>query len=129
VQFVPPSFAIVNAAFTNLPTDGDSSLLRSGASMIVVPTNSAKNFSDQSNTIVPVKFLSANRIGTNFVMSFRTATGPNNSAGPNYGVEFKNAVTNGSWTTLSNIVGDGTTKSVSNAIVSSPQRLFRLRVP
>ena len=84
---------------------------------------------DQSNTIVPVKFLSANRIDTNFVMSFRTATGPNGSAGPNYGVEFKNEVTNGSWTTLSNIAGNGTTKSVSNAVACSPQRLFRLRVP
>ena len=128
VIYVPNS-ATATASYTSLPTDGDSALLRSGSSFIVVPTNSARNFSDQSNTIVPVKFLTANQADTNFVMSFRTATGPNGSAGPNYGVEFKNEVTNGTWTSLADIAGDGTTKSVSNAISSSPQRIFRLRVP
>jgi len=125
----PPNAGTATAAYTTLPTDGDSALLRSGGSFIVVPTNSPRNFNDQSNSIVPVKFLSANRAGTNFVMSFRTATGPNGSAGPNYGVEFKNAPTNGNWISLTNIAGNGTTKSVSNAITSSPERLFRLRVP
>ena len=129
VLFMPAGFGTTTAAFTNLPIDGDSALLRSGGTMIVVPTNSPRNFSDQSNTIVPVKFLSAGRSGTDFVMTFRTAIGPNGSAGPNYAVEFKNAVTNGTWTTLSNITGNGTTKSVSNTITSNPQRIFRLRVP
>lgn len=125
----PPNSGQATAAYTNLPTDGNSALLRSGSTFIVVPTNSPRNFADQSNSIVPVKFLSANRSGTNFVMTFRTATGPNGSAGPNYGVEFKNAPTNGAWNSLANIGGDGTTKSVSNSITAAPERLFRLRVP
>jgi len=129
VLFVPPPFTTVTATFTNLPTDGDSSLLRSGASMIIVPTNSARNFSDQSNTIVPVKFLSAARADTNFVMSFRTATGPNGSAGPNYAVDFEDLLANSNWSNLANLPGDGTTKSVTSPLASATQRFFRLRVP
>jgi hypothetical protein len=119
------------AAYTNLPTDGDLSLLRtgSGSDFATTATNSPKNFNDQSNTIVPVKFLSAKQAGTNFVMAFRTATGTNGSAGPNYAVEFKDRLTNASWSTLANLGGDGTTKSVSNSLAVATQRFFRLRSP
>src|SRR5205085_11723712 len=73
----------VPAAYTNLPTDGDLSLLRtgSGSDFATTATNSPKNFKDQFNIIIPVKFASANAAGTNFVMNFRTATGTNGLAG------------------------------------------------
>jgi len=113
---------------TNLPTDGDLSLNNPGGT-IVLATNSPRNFNGQSNTIVPLKFGSANLAGTNFVMKFRTATGVNGSAGPNYTVECKDNLTDPSWTTLTSVAGDGTTKSVSNATTTAAQRVFRLRVP
>jgi hypothetical protein len=116
------------ASYTSLPTDGDSSL-NGSASSLVAAVNSPKNFNNQSNTIVPVKFVSEAKVDTNFVMTFRTATGVNGSAGPNYTVEYKNLLSDSSWTPLSAVSGDGTTKSVSNSIASSPQRFFRLRAP
>jgi hypothetical protein len=69
------------AAYTNLPTDGVSSLVGLGSSLVVA-TNSPKTFSDEANTIVPVRFDSSQLSGTNFVMTFRTATGVNGTAGP-----------------------------------------------
>jgi len=119
---------VAPASYTNLPTDGQSSLAGSGSSLVVV-TNAPKNFNDQSNSIVPVKFSTAQKVNTNFVMTFRTATGVNASAGPTYTVEYKNLLTNSSWTPLTRVPGDGTTKSVSNAIASANQRFFRLNVP
>ena len=116
------------AAYTSLPNDGDSSLNGSGSSLVIA-TNSPKNFNDQSNKIVPVKFSSSKVVGTNFVMSFRTATGVNGGAGTNYHVDFKNLLTDPTWTPLATVTGDGTTKSVSNAVSSAPQRVYRLRTP
>ena len=116
------------AVYTNLPSDGVSSLSGS-SSNLVVTINAPKNFSGQSNSIVPVKFSSAAAIGTNFVMTFRTATGVNLSPGTNYTVEYRNVLTNTGWTTLTSVGGDGTTKSVSNALNSASQRFFRLNVP
>jgi hypothetical protein len=111
--------------FTSLPTDGDSALFFSGATSSV-GTNVLVNFSNETNTIVPVTFSSAQTIDTNFVMSFRTATGVNGSAGPTYAVEYKNLFTDPSWTTLTSVQGDGTTQSASNATASASQQFFRL---
>jgi hypothetical protein len=116
------------AAYTNLPSDGDSSLVGTSSNLSVA-VNSPKNFSDQSNTIVPVKFSSSKVIGTNFVMTFRTATGVNGGAGTNYHVDFKNLLTDPTWTPLATVTGNGTSKSVSNAISSAPQRVYRLHAP
>jgi hypothetical protein len=116
------------ALYTNLPTDGASSL--SGLAGNFAPTvNAPRNFNSQSNSIVPVKFSSAKVIKTNFVMTFRTATGINGTPGTNYTVDFKNFLTDPSWTPLSTVIGDGSLKSVSNAISSAQQRLYRLRAP
>jgi len=138
-NFIQPAVAGVNAtvtfngsgssiAYTNLPIDGDLSLTRSGAS-IILATNSPKNFSGQSNTIVPVKFLAANAAGGNFVLSFRTATGVNGSAGTNYAVEAKDQVAAATWSTATNVPGNGTTKSVALPIGPGGAKFFRLRVP
>jgi hypothetical protein len=113
--------------FTSLPADGDSALFFSGATS-TVGTNLMVNFSDETNTIVPVVFTSAQTIDTNFVMSFPTATGVNGSAGPTYAVEYKNLFTDPSWTTLTSVQGDGTTQSASNATASASQQFFRLNV-
>jgi hypothetical protein len=116
------------ASYTTLPADGASSLMGLGSSLVVA-TNSPKNFSGQSNSIVPVRFDSFKLAGTNFVMTFRTATGVNGAAGPNYTIEYKNSLTDPSWTPLTTVPGDGATHSVSNAIASAAQRLFRLNAP
>jgi hypothetical protein len=120
--------AEIRATYTNLPADGVSSLVGLGSSLIVA-TNSPKNFSDQANSIVPVKFDSSHLAGTNFVMTFGTATGVNGTAGPAYTVEYKNFLTDTTWTTLTTVPGDGATHSVSNATASAAQRFFRLNVP
>lgn len=116
------------AAYTNLPADGVSSLIGLGSSLVVA-TNSPKNFSGQSNSIVPIRFDSSKLADTNFVMTFRTATGVNGGAGPTYTIEYKNFLTDASWTPLTTVPGDGSTHSVSNATSSAAQRVFRLNVP
>jgi hypothetical protein len=116
------------AAYTNLPTDGVFSLKGLGSSLAAA-TNSPKNFSDQANSIVPVKFEAPRLAGTNFVMTFRTATGVNGTAGPTYSIEFKSFLTNASWTPLTSVPGDGAFHSVSNATTAAAQRFFRLNVP
>lgn len=131
VVFSPSGFSRVTALYTNLPTDGDSALLKSGSSVFAVPTNSPKNFAGQSNTIVPVKFLAAtggdtNR--TNIVVSFRTATGVNGSTGPNYALQANDTFGTANWNTISNVAGNGTTKTISISPTGS-MRVFRLKSP
>lgn len=116
------------AAYANLPTDGVSSPVGLGSSLVVA-TNSPKNFSSQANSIVPVRFDTSHLAGTNFVTTFRTATGVNGTAGPTYTIEYKNFLTDVSWTPLTSAPGDGKAHSVSNATASAAQRFFRLNVP
>jgi hypothetical protein len=116
------------AVYTNLPADGVSSLVGSGSSLVLA-TNSPMNFSGQTNSIVPVRFDSSTLAGTNFVMTFRTATGVNGAGGPTYTIEYKHSLTDVSWTPLTTVPGDGATHSVSNATASAAQQLFRLNVP
>ncbi len=131
VLFLPAGFPINNVAavYSNLPGDGDSGIVRSGGSFVVAPTNSPRNFFFQSNVIVPMKFLAANRTDTNFVMSFRTATGVNGGAGPNYAVEATGAVAPASWAVATNRPGNGTTQAVAIPIIAGTNQFFRLRVP
>jgi hypothetical protein len=119
---------ITPVTYTSLPTDGDSSLVLSGGTMVPAVTNSPKNFNSQSNSIVAVKFRSSASDGTNFVMNFRTATGVNLSAGPSYVVDYKDNLGDPNWTPLATNAGDGNPKTVTNALSSAPSRLFRLRV-
>jgi hypothetical protein len=107
--------------YTNLPTNGSGSLVRSGSVMVVSATNSPKNFTGASNSIVPVKFQPASLNGT-------TATGTNGTAGPNYAVEKRDNLTVTNWITISNVTGNGASKTV-NIPATAPQGLYRLRVP
>jgi hypothetical protein len=116
------------AAYTNLPTDGVSSLMGLSSSLVVA-TNSPRNFSDQTNSIVPVRFDSSHLVGTDFVVTFRTATGVNGTAGPIYTIEFKDFLMDVGWTPLTGVPGDGATHSVSNSTGAAVQRFFRLSVP
>jgi hypothetical protein len=139
-NFIGPAIAGGNAtvtynasgssiAYTNLPIDGDLSLTRSGGSVILA-TNSPKNFKNQSNSIVPLKFKSFGQSGDDFILSFATATGTNGTAGPNYAVEFQDTINGVGWQTLvTGIGGNGTVKAVTNSSPPDPQRFYRLRVP
>ena len=135
--FILPPVAGGNAAvtysasvfvITNLPTDGDLALLKSGTN-VTTGTNLMVNFGFTTNTIVPVRFNSSQLLGPNLVMTFPTATGTNGSAGPLYTVEYKNLFTDSTWTSLTSVQGDGTIQSVSNATSSASQQFFRLNVP
>lgn len=132
VLFLPNGFLGNNVAavYSSLPTNGDSAIIRSGGSFVVVPTNSPRNFALQSNTIVPVKILAANKTDTNFLVSFRTATGVNGSAGPNYAVEGTGAFSPPNWSSATNVTGNGATQTIAFTLDSgATNRFFRLRVP
>ena len=117
-NFIRPPVAGANAAvifdpypdvavYTNLPTDGVASLVRLGSSVVFSSINSPKNFKNDFNSIVPVKLQSITNSRNDFILSFTTAKGTNGTAGPNYAVEFKDAVNSTNWQTLANVVGNG----------------------
>jgi hypothetical protein len=118
--------------YTNLPTDGMASIVRTapGANMIFNATNSPKNYSNQSNSIVPVKFLNSVASGTNLIFSFVAANGTNSTTGPSYTVQFKDSLNTTNWTTLTNFAGvtSNTMRTVTNGIPAG-QRYYRLKVP
>jgi len=69
-----------------------------------------------------VPTVTASVSGPNIILSFPTLSGAN------YTVYYKNNLTDPSWTQLgSQISGDGTVKSVSDAI--SGKRFYRLAIP
>lgn len=114
--------------YTNLPADGSGGMIRSGG-LIAVTTNSPANFGGGSNSIVPLRFISNARTGSNFVVTFATATGTNGTAGPNYAVETTNVLGGVNWSTLTNLTGNGTVRTITNSINPSSNQFFRLRVP
>jgi hypothetical protein len=116
-----------SAVYTNLPTDGQSSLTGMGGTMSVT-TNSLMNFSGLSNSIVPARFAAPVHSQTNILLKFATATGPNGTAGPNYEVQSNADLGSKNWATFTNILGDGATKTVATPI-NTPARFFRLKVP
>jgi hypothetical protein len=129
VTYVPPGNPNDSVSYSNLPTDGNASLVRSGASMVLSPTNSPKNFNGESNSIVPVKITSISKSVNDFILSFATATGTNGTAGPNYAVQYNNSLPSTNWTTLTNVPGVGAITNVTDVSPSDLQRFYRLRVP
>jgi hypothetical protein len=121
-----PSGSTINCA--SLPSDGRGAVLLSAGNSIVTSTNSPVNFKGDANSIVPVKIDSFAKNGGNVVLSFATATGPNHTAGSNYAVEAKSDVV-GSWTTVSNVTGNGTVKALAFPATAVSNQFFRLRVP
>jgi hypothetical protein len=117
-----------SVAYAALPADGTASLVRSGTGMVFSPTNSPANFGGGSNSIVPVRFSSVARSGTNVVLTFPTATGTNRTTGPQYEVQTNHTLGSANWGSFTNVTGDGTAKSVAIPI-GPPWQFFRLRVP
>lgn len=114
--------------YTNLPSDGSGAMIRSGG-LIAVTTNSPANFGGGSNSIVPLRFLSNARAGSNFIVTFATATGTNGAAGPNYALQTTSALGGTNWITLTNLSGNGSVRTITNSISASSNQFFRLRVP
>lgn len=116
------NFANVDALnYTGLPSDGRRSLLRSG-SQFVQATNTPQNFAGHVGSIVPVRIQRGFRSGTNFLISFATATGKT------YTVEFKAALTiPPAWQNLITVNGNGQTRTVTNSLTTAPRRFYRLR--
>jgi hypothetical protein len=115
------NFANVDSlSYTNLPTDGRLSLVRS-SNRFVLATNSPQNFASQSGSIVPVRITRGVHAGTNILISFATATGKT------YTVEFKAALTTPpAWQTLVTVSGNGQTRTVTNNL-NAVTRFYRLR--
>jgi hypothetical protein len=116
------NFANVDSLnYTNLPTDGRLSLLRSG-NRFVVATNSPQNFAGHAGSLVPARILRGLRSGTNFLVTFATATGRT------YTVEHKAALTTPpAWQTLATVNGNGQVKTVTNSLAAASRRFYRLR--
>lgn len=74
-------------------------------------------------TLVAPTLVNILRNGSNLNFSFLSAIGQS------YTVEYKNSLSLSNWTTLQNLLGDGTTKMVSDSLSSSTQRFYRLRSP
>ncbi|MEO5803266.1 MAG: hypothetical protein ABIR24_07025 [Verrucomicrobiota bacterium] len=89
-----------------------------GATGWYVDSISLTDGSDAGPTITSIF-----RNGNNVNFSFATVTGQN------YTVEYKNSLGVSNWTTLQSVVGDGTTKLISDSILASPQRFYRVKSP
>ena len=115
------NFANVDALnYASLPSDGRRSLVRSG-SQFVLTTNSPQNFLGHIGSLVPVHIQRGRRSGTNFLISFATATGKT------YTVEFKSALTiPPAWQNLTTVNGNGQTRTVTNSLAAT-RRFYRLR--
>ena len=130
---IPTNFLILGSArlnyanvdilnYTNLPTNGTASQVRSGSRFINAPTNSPENFAGARGSIVPVRIISAIRQGTNTSLTFATVSGRN------YAVQFTDSLANSAWQTLTTIAGNGSVRTVTNGVTAAG-RFYRLRVP
>jgi hypothetical protein len=108
--------------YTDLPTNGTASLVRSGSRFVTAAANSPENFAGAGGSIVPVRILSLIRLGTNTSLSFATVSGRN------YAVQFTDSLTNSAWQTLTTIAGNGSVRTVTNGATTAV-RFYRLRVP
>ena len=111
--------------YTNLPTDGVASLVRSAADELVYnPTNSPRNFAGQTGSVRPsgVRLLSPLLAQNQFVFSFNTSTGLT------YMIEATDTLAPTNWQAILTFPGTGAANSVTNDSTTPAQRFFRLRV-
>jgi len=78
---------------------------------------------DGSVSPIAPTITNVSRSGNNINFSFATV------AGQNYTVEYKNSLSISNWTTLQGVTGDGTTKLISDSLLASPQRFYRVKSP
>jgi len=131
---MPPNFVFLLAGsldysgndimtYTNLPTDGVASLVRSGANQLVYSaTNSPRNFAGQTGSVRPsgVRLLSPQLAGNQFIFSFNTSTGKT------YTVEATPTLAPTNWQAILTVPGTGLVNSVTND-ATGPQHHYRLR--
>jgi hypothetical protein len=87
------------------------------------PSNFAPGGSG-SITIGPfVKLVNEAKSGNNFTASFQT------QSGISYIVEYTDSLTPPAWHILTTIPGDGTVKTFTDTTATTPDRLYRVRVP
>ncbi|MEO7676710.1 MAG: hypothetical protein ABIV39_08115, partial [Verrucomicrobiota bacterium] len=79
-------------------------------------------FSCCTSLTVPT-LINVGRNGNNINFSFLA------TSGQTYTVEYKNSLSISNWTTLQTLSGDGTTKLVTDSLLSSTQRFYRVRSP
>ena len=109
--------------YTNLPSDGVASLVRSGGNQLVYSaTNSPRNFAGQTGSVRPsgIRLLAPQLAGNQFVFSFNTTTGKT------YTVEATSTLAPTNWQTVLTVPGNGLANSVTND-ATAPQHYYRLR--
>ena len=114
--------------YSNLPSNGVASLVRSGSTMVLASVNTPVNLNGASNSIVPLRFASAAPSGGNMVLGFATARGTNGTTGPNYAVQTNGTLPGGTWATATNVTGNGALQTLALPMIG-PRTFFRLRVP
>jgi hypothetical protein len=108
--------------YTNLPSNGVASLVRSGSRFVNATSNSPENFAGARGSIVPVRFSAVTRQGTNLSLSFSTVSGRN------YAVQFTDSLELPTWQNLTTVSGNGATRTAVDSVID-PRRFYRLRVP
>jgi len=110
--------------YTNLPTDGVSSLVRlANGQLALSATNSPRNFAGQTGSIRPgVRLVGPTLVPAGFVFSFNTTTGKT------YSIEASDAIMPTNWQTLFSLPGTGASTTVTNSTASPNTRFYRVRV-
>ena len=106
--------------YQNLPADGINSIHRTPTGVQAVGVNTPRNFAGQTGSVQPGPSLNIQRVQTNAVISFLSASGRT------YGME-RTRVLTGAWETINSITGDGAIKRVTNSI-SGNAAFYRLRL-
>jgi len=92
------------------------------ASIVAMPGSATPRAANRQATPTGPRFNTPTLNGQNFVLSWGT------TVGQRYQVEYKNALNAPTWTPLgSEVLGNGSTFSITNSITNSPQRFFRIR--
>ena len=113
-----------SGTFANGGWTGDLTVLQPATNMYLVATHAAgaRGRSMSLDVLLARPVILPPVLGNGeFYFSFPTVTGRT------YVVEWKNAITNGTWIPLQTNVGDGTLLTVTNSVTASPQRFFRVR--
>jgi hypothetical protein len=115
---------------TNLPGATGSSFVITNVqpfaagSYSVLVTNLAGSVTSSVATLTVLlpQIVSPILAGTNFSFSFQTVSGKT------YVVQYENVLSNGGWSNLQSVPGDGSLKTFLTPISAAPQRFFRILV-
>lgn len=113
---VPSSALHTNSTFARFRFSSASGLSYTN----LAPDGEVEDY--QVSITCPQPTLSAVKSGTNYTLTFATTTTCT------YHVEYKNALTNATWTALQNVPGTGGTVTVTDTNAASQTRFYRARV-